>query len=74
MTNSGEEVIQLLREIRDDQREQIARYREVTQRSLDAQQTAIEIQRRASRLYRIVLAVAAVLVAGLIFYLHSLPI
>ncbi len=67
-------MVDLLREIRAGQQEQIALYREVTQRSLDAQQAAIELQRRSARLYRIVVAVGAVLIAGLIAFLSSLPI
>ena len=66
--------VTLLREIRAGQQEQIALYREVTQRSLDAQQASIELQRRSARLYRIVVAVGAVLIAGLIAFLFSLPI
>ena len=67
-------MVALLREIRAGQQEQIALYREVTQRSLEAQQAAIELQHRSARLYRIVVAVGAVLVAGLIAFLSSLPI
>ena len=65
-------MVALLREIRAGQQEQIALYREVTQRSLDAQQVAIDLQRRSARLYRVVVTVAAVLLAGLLAFLYSL--
>jgi hypothetical protein len=74
MSMQDEQVVQLLREIRAGQQEHLALYREITQRSLDAQQTAIDWQRRSARLYRIVVAVGAVLIAGLVAYLYSLPI
>jgi len=69
-----ETIIQLLRDIRAGQQEHLALYREVTQRSLDAQQVAIDMQRRSARLYRSVVAVGSVLIAGLILFLYSLPI
>ena len=74
MTTQDEQVVQLLREIRAGQQEHLTLYREITQRSLDAQQAAIELAQRSARLYRIVVAVGAVLIAGLIAFLYSLPI
>lgn len=70
--NDDSTMVALLREIRAGQQEQIALYREVTQRSLDAQQVAIDLQRRSARLYRVVVTVAAVLVSGLLAFLHSI--
>lgn len=74
MTMQDEAVIELVRELRAGQKEHLALYREVTQQSLDAQPIAIGMQRRSARLYRIVVAVGAVLIADLIVLLHSLPI
>lgn len=69
-----EQVVQLLREIRDGQQEQIALYRELTERALQAQQTQLDVQRRAARLYRIVVSVGAVALAVLYSYFFiSLP-
>jgi len=65
--------VSLLREIRAGQQEHLAVYREVAQRSLDAQRQAIEMQRRSARLYRLVVAVAGVVIAGLVIFLASLP-
>jgi hypothetical protein len=67
-----EQVVQLLREIHAGQQELIALHRETAQRSLQAQQTAIDIQRRGARLYRIVVGVGAVALAALFYYLFSL--
>ncbi|WP_313917031.1 hypothetical protein [Tahibacter sp.] len=67
-----EQVVQLLREIRDGQQELIALHRETAQRSLQAQQTTIDIQRRGARLYRIVVSVGAVALAILFYYFLSL--
>lgn len=63
-----EQVVQLLREIHAGQQELIALQRETAQRSLQAQQTTIDIQRRGARLYRIVVSVGAVALAA-VFYL-----
>ncbi len=67
-----EQVLQLLREIRDGQQELIARHRETAQGSLQAQQTAIDIQQRGARLYRIVVSVGAVALAVLFYYFFTL--
>ena len=68
---ADEQIVQLLSALREGQKEQLALYREVTQRSLEAQKTAIAMQRRAMNFYRSVVAVAAILVAGLLAYLIS---
>jgi cytochrome c-type biogenesis protein CcmH/NrfG len=63
---------QLLQEIRDAQREQLAEYRRVTQQSLDLQQRAVARQEQATRLYKKIVAFGGVLVAallGLLMYL-----
>ena len=72
MSTPDEQIVQLLTELRDGQKEQLTLYREVAQRSLDAQQTAIDLQRRTGRLYRIVVSVGAILLAGLFVYLFFL--
>ena len=48
----GDEIRQLLREIRDAQREQLAEYRRVTERSLELQQRAVARQEQIGHLYR----------------------
>jgi CHASE3 domain sensor protein len=60
----GDEIRQLLREIRDAQREQLAEYRRVTERSLDLQQHAVGRQEQIGQLYR-----RLVLAGGTIFVL-----
>jgi hypothetical protein len=63
---------QLLQEIRDAQREQLAEYRRVTQQSLDLQQRAVARQEQATRLYKRIVALGGVLVTvllGLLVYL-----
>ncbi len=47
-----DETRQLLREIRDAQREQLAEYRRVTERSLELQQRAVTRQEQIGHLYR----------------------
>ena len=69
MQDSDDSIVRLLTELRDGQKEHLALYREVAQRSLDAQQTAITLQRRGARLYRIALSITAIVFIGLIVYL-----
>lgn len=69
MATNDERIVELLTELRDGQKEQLALYIDVTQRSLAAQQASIALQRRIGRLYRIVVSVAALLVAGMLAYL-----
>ena len=45
----GDEIQKLLREIRDTQREHLAEYRQVTQRSLELQQRAVARQEQIGR-------------------------
>ena len=59
---SDDEVRQLLREIRDVQREQLAEYRRVTERSLELQQRAVARQEQFGRLYRRITAVTGVVI------------
>jgi len=63
---------QLLQEIRDALREQLAEYRRVAQQSLDLQQRAGARQEQATLLYKRIVAVGGVLVTvlfGLLVYL-----
>ena len=62
----GDEVRQLLRDIRDAQREQLAEYRQVAQRSLELQQRAVARQEQLGRLSRRILLVGGFLVAALL--------
>ena len=65
-------VEKLLEEILDVQREQLGQYKNVTKRSLELQQTAVERQEQIGKIYRIALIVSAIVVAGiigLVFYL-----
>ena len=62
MTSAGE-VRVLLREIRDTQREHLAEYRRVTERSLDLQQRAVARQEQMAYIYRRLLVVGGGLVA-----------
>ena len=58
----SDEVKRLLEELRDVQREHLAEYRKVTQRSLELQQQAVTRQEQLGRLYRRALLACAVLV------------
>ena len=58
----SDEIKGLLRELLEVQREHLAEYRRVTQRSLDLQQQAVARQEQLGRLYRRVLVAGAVLV------------
>jgi len=70
----GDEIRQRLREIRDAQREQLAEYRRVTERSLELQQQrAVGRQEQLGHLYRRLLVaggtVVAILLALLVYIL-----
>lgn len=62
----GDDIRQLLREIRDAQREQLAEYRKVTERSLELQQRAVARQEQMGLLYRRMVLVGGILVAALL--------
>ena len=67
---NDDEIHQLLREIRDSQREQLAEYRRVTERSLELQQRAVTRQEQFGRLYRRITAVTGAII---VFVLVLLP-
>jgi hypothetical protein len=65
--------VHLLVEIRDIQQEHLEEYRRVTKESLEIQRRAVHEQSRIGRLYRRVIAVAAILVlAAIMWLLHAL--
>jgi len=64
--DDDDRVRQLLGEIRDAQREQLAEYQRVTQRSLELQERAVTRQEQAVFLYKGIVALGAVLVMALL--------
>jgi len=66
---TDDEVRQLLRDIRDAQREQLAEYRGVTERSLELQQRAVTRQEQLGQVYRRLMAAAGIVVALLLVLL-----
>jgi ferric-dicitrate binding protein FerR (iron transport regulator) len=69
---SDDRTHRLLEEIRDAQRDHLAEYRRVTQRSLDLQQRAVDRQQELGRLYRRVVVLgggAIVVLMVLLLYL-----
>jgi len=65
----GDDIRQLLREIRDAQREQLAEYRRVTERSLELQQRAVGRQEQLGQIYRRLLVAGGSAVAVLLVLL-----
>jgi|GEM_PF-1096498 hypothetical protein len=65
----GDDIRQLLREIRDAQREQLAEYRRVTERSLELQQRAVGRQEQLGQIYRRLLVAGGSVVAVLLVLL-----
>jgi cytochrome c-type biogenesis protein CcmH/NrfG len=64
--DADERTHKLLEEIRDAQREYLAEYRRVTQQSLELQQRAVARQEQFGVIYRRLLLLGGVLVAGLL--------
>jgi hypothetical protein len=62
----GDEIQKLLREIRDTQREHLAEYRQVTQRSLELQQRAVARQEQIGGFTRQIVLVGGLLVLPLL--------
>jgi hypothetical protein len=65
----GDDIRQLLRDIRDAQREQLAEYRRVTERSLELQQRAVGRQEQLGQIYRRLLVAGGTVVAMLLVLL-----
>jgi CHASE3 domain sensor protein len=66
------EIKELLTEIRDGQREHLAEYKRVAQRSLELQQQAVMRQEKIGRLYKSMVIFGSLLIVfiiGLIIYL-----
>jgi hypothetical protein len=63
---ADEHTHRLLEEIRDSQREYLAEYRRVTQQSLGLQQRAVARQEQVSLIYKRIVLLGGVLVAGLL--------
>jgi cytochrome c-type biogenesis protein CcmH/NrfG len=64
-----DDIRQLLREIRDTQREQLAEYRKVAERSLELQQRAVARQEQIGHFSRRLMVGGGVLVAVLLMLL-----
>ena len=65
----SDEVKELLTQIRDLQREQLANYQQVTQRSLELQQQAVTRQEQLGKLYKKVVLAGSILVLLLVLLL-----
>ena len=72
MAANDDRIVQLLTEIRNGQQEHLREYREVARRSLDAQQSSLDIQRGHVKFYRAVVIVFAVVIGALSWYLYTL--
>jgi len=72
--DSGDEIRQLLREIRDAQREHLAEYRRVAERSLELQQRAVARQEQIGQFSRRLIAVGGIMVVVLLALLAYLLI
>ena len=67
--DGGDEIRQLLREIRDAQREHLAEYRRAAERSLDLQQRAVARQEQIAQTSRRLIGVGGILVVALLVLL-----
>ena len=67
--NENPRTEQLLSEILETQRVHLAEYKRVTSQSLDLQRQGVDTQSRHVRLYRRVLFVLAIVLAGLVVYI-----
>ena len=72
--DGGDEIRQLLREIRDAQREQLAEYRRVAERSLELQQRAVARQEQIGQFSRRLIGVGSIMVVVLLALLSYLLI
>ena len=70
----SDEIIELLKEIRDLHSEHLTEYKAAAQRSIDLQERAVSRAENIGKIYRVALAISAFLIIGiivLIFYLMS---
>jgi CHASE3 domain sensor protein len=63
---SEDRVVKLLEEIRDDQRVMVEEYRRIANQALGLQNKAVDKQESLGRVYKVVVAVGAVLVVVII--------
>jgi hypothetical protein len=61
-----DEIIELLKEIRDVQSEHLTEYKAAAQRSIELQQRAVNRAESIGKIYRGVLIVSAILIVGII--------
>jgi type VI protein secretion system component VasF len=69
MHDEQHDIIDLLIEIRDTQREHLAAYREQAQRAISLQELAVAKQQQIARVYYVVIAVLAVVIACALYKL-----
>ena len=69
MSDAERQIIQILTEMRDSQREELAYRRRTLDESLALSRLAVQRQEQMARLYRRALGVCAILVVALGFYL-----
>ena len=62
----SDDIMKVLTEIRDCQREYLEEHKKVTQRSLELQQQAVSRQEQLGKTYRVALIVSAVLIIGIV--------
>ncbi|MGH8221819.1 MAG: hypothetical protein ACREQZ_02485 [Woeseiaceae bacterium] len=70
--DSADEIKRLLAEIRDAQREHLAEYRRMAERSVALQERAVARQEQVSRIYKAALLVGGFLVLSLLLVLADL--
>ncbi len=66
---SSDELVTLLTEIRDLQREHLDEYKAFAARALESQEESLRRQAAIAALYKKVVGVAAIVIAGLVGYL-----
>jgi hypothetical protein len=62
------QIIALLEEMRDIQRDHVAEYRRISEKVLSFQETAVARQGQVAKLYRSVVTIVGILVVGFLVY------
>lgn len=62
----SEEILQVLREMRDAQRQHLEEYRKTAERSMEIQEQSVQRQIQAVRIYKRALAAGSVLIIGIV--------
>ncbi len=62
----SEEILQVLREMRDAQRQHLEEYRKTATRSMEIQEQSVQRQIQAVRIYKRALAAGSVLIIGIV--------